>query len=57
MRVRLVRSVWPSASGWFAVVMLWSIFKRAMNARQKQLTNLGALSIRMLLGNPWSFQT
>ena len=47
-----MRFVFPSASGWFAVVMLWSIFKRAMNARQKELTNLESLSVIMLLGNP-----
>ena len=39
MSVRFVRSVWPSASGWFAVVTLWLAFKRATNARQTTFRN------------------
>ena len=45
------------ASVCFALVMLWSIFKRALDARQKRHTILGSLSLLMFLGSPWSFET
>jgi len=52
-RVRLVRSDWPSVSGWNAVDMPSLVPVRPKRLCQKLLAKRGSRSDIILLGRPW----